>query len=103
MRRILIDHARRITNAKRGGGAPRMSLDEACVLGDERAAELVALDDALAALAAVDPRKARLVELRYFVGLSVEETAEVLGLHPDSVTREWRRAKAFLQREMSTG
>ena len=100
MRRILVDHARKLAFAKRGGGAHRIALDEACVIGDARAAELVALDDALVALAKVDQRKSRVVELRYFGGLSVEETAEVLKLHPDSVTREWRRAKAFLRREL---
>jgi len=100
MRRILIDHARKAGFAKRGGGAQRVSLDETCVLGEERAAELVALDDALNALAEVDERKGRVVELRYFGGLSVEEVAEVLGVHPDTVTREWRRAKAFLRREL---
>lgn len=100
MRRILIDHARKVAYAKRGGGAPKVSLDEACVVGEERAAELVALDDALGALARVDERKSRVVELRYFAGLSVEECAEVLGVHPDTVTREWRRAKAFLRREL---
>jgi RNA polymerase sigma-70 factor, ECF subfamily len=100
MRRILIDHARRIAYAKRGGGARTVSLDEACVLGDERAEELVALDEALQTLARVDERKSRVVELRYFGGLSVEETAAVLGVHPDTVTRDWRRAKAFLRREL---
>jgi RNA polymerase sigma factor (TIGR02999 family) len=100
MRRILIDHARKVAYAKRGGGAPRISLDEACIVSEERAAELVALDDALLALAGVDERKCRVVELRYFAGLSVEESAEVLGVHPDTVTREWRRAKAFLRREL---
>jgi RNA polymerase sigma-70 factor (ECF subfamily) len=100
MRRILIDHARRIAYAKRGGGAVRISLDEACELGPERAAELVALDDALSTLAHVDERKSRVVELRYFGGLSVEETAEVLGVHPETVTRDWQRAKAFLRREL---
>jgi RNA polymerase sigma factor (TIGR02999 family) len=103
MRRILIDHARRIAYAKRGGGAPRVSLDEACIVADERAAELVALDDALQSLARVDERKSRVVELRYFGGLSVEETAEVLSVHPDTVTRDWRRARAFLRREMESG
>lgn len=100
MRRILIDHARSVASAKRGGGARALSLDEGCVLGEERAAELVALDDALQALALVDERKCRVVELRYFAGLSVDESAAVLGVHPDTVTREWRRAKAFLRREL---
>jgi RNA polymerase sigma factor (TIGR02999 family) len=100
MRRILIDHARKVAYAKRGGGAPKVPLDEACMVGEERAGELVALDDALQALSQVDERKSRVVELRYFGGLTVEETAEVLGVHPDTVTREWRRAKAFLRREL---
>jgi RNA polymerase sigma factor (TIGR02999 family) len=102
MRRILIDHARKHAYAKRGGGAPKVSLDEACMLGEGRAAELVALDDALSLLAAVDERKSRIVELRYFGGLSVDETAEVLGVHPDTVNRDWQRAKAFLRRELAS-
>ncbi|HUP25103.1 MAG TPA: sigma-70 family RNA polymerase sigma factor [Thermoanaerobaculia bacterium] len=103
MRRILIDHARKMAFAKRGGGIPKISLDDACVIAEERAEELVALDDALQSLARVDERKGKVVELRYFGGLSVDETAEVLGVHPDTVTRDWRRAKAFLRREMETG
>jgi len=101
MRRILIDHARQVLFAKRGGGAPHLALDEALIVGTERAEELVALDDALVALAAVDERKSRIVELRYFAGLSHEEAGEVLGLHPDTVRREWRRAKAFLRLELA--
>lgn len=100
MRRILIDHARKIAYAKRGGGIQKVSLDEACVIAESRAIELVALDDALSTLAKVDERKCRVVEMRYFGGLSVDETAEVLGVHPDTVTREWQRAKAFLRREL---
>jgi len=103
MRRILIDHARRISYAKRGGGARPLSLDEACAVGPQRADELVALDDALRSLSRVDERKSRVVELRYFGGLSVEETAEVLGVHADTVTRDWRGAKAFLRREIESG
>src|SRR2546423_1878888 len=103
MRRILIDHARRRAFDKRGGGARELQLDEAAVLTDERAAELVALDDALQALAEVDERKSRVVEMRFFGGLSVEETAEALGISPDTVTREWRRARAFLHREIQGG
>ena len=99
---ILIDHARRYAYAKRGGGAPRVSLDEVCLVSEERAAELVALDGALTVLAAVDERKGRIVELRYFGGLTVDETAEVLGVHPDTVNREWQRAKAFLRRELES-
>ncbi len=100
MRRILIDHARKHLGAQRGGGKT-ISLDEVAVVSDERAAELVALDDALTSLAKLDERKGRVVELRYFGGLSVEETAEVLGLSADTITRDWRRAKAFLRRELS--
>jgi RNA polymerase sigma-70 factor (ECF subfamily) len=100
MRRILIDHARKHLGPRRGGGKT-ISLDEAAVVSDERAAELVALDDALTSLAKLDERKGRVVELRYFGGLSVEETAEGLNLSPDTITRDWRRAKAFLRRELS--
>lgn len=103
MRRILIDHARRLAYAKRGGGAKRISLDEVCELAEERAADLVALDDALELLGSLDERKSRVVELRYFGGLSVEETATVLGVHPDTVTRDWRTARAFLRRELEAG
>jgi RNA polymerase sigma factor (TIGR02999 family) len=103
MRRILVDHARRIAYARRGGGAAKVSLDEACVVSAERAAELVALDDALLALARLDERKCRVVELRYFGGLSVEETAEVLGVSTDTVGRDWRAARAFLRRELEAG
>ena len=101
MRRILIDHARSRAYEKRGGGARKISLDEAPALSDERAAELVALDEALELLASVDERKARVVVLRHFGGLSVEEVAAVLDVSTDTVTREWQRAKAFLRREMS--
>jgi RNA polymerase sigma-70 factor, ECF subfamily len=101
MRRILIDHARRVAVAKRGGGAERIPLDEACVVSGERAAELIALDDALGALAALDERKSRVVELRYFGGLTVEETAEALGVHSETVERDWQRARAFLRRELA--
>lgn len=102
MRRILIDHARRVSYAKRGGGTRLLPLDEACVIGEERAAELVALDDALRSLARLDERKGRVVELRYFGGLSVEEVAEVLGVHPATVARDWVGAKAFLRREIES-
>jgi RNA polymerase sigma-70 factor, ECF subfamily len=100
MRRILIDHARKHLGAQRGGGKT-ISLDEVAVVSDQRAAELVALDEALTSLAKLDERKGRVVELRYFGGLSVAETAEVLGVSPDTITRDWRRAKAFLRRELS--
>jgi len=101
MRRILIDHARSHHYAKRGGGAHRVSLDEAAILSEERASDLVALDDALTSLSAVDPRKSQVVELRFFGGLNIEETAEVLELSSMTVQREWRWAKAYLYREIS--
>ena len=101
MRRILVDHARNHHRAKRGGGALKVPLDKAAVVGEQRAAELIALDDALVDLAALDPRKGQIVELRYFGGLSVEETAEVLGVSPVTVMRDWRSAKGWLLRAMS--
>jgi RNA polymerase sigma-70 factor (ECF subfamily) len=100
MRRILIDHARSHQYAKRGGGTRRVSLDEAAVVAQEQAAELVVLDDALKSLAAIDPRKCQVVELRFFGGMSVEESAEVLGVSAVTVMRDWSTAKAWLQREM---
>ena len=100
MRRILIDHARKHLGPQRGGGK-KLSLDEVAVVSDERAAELMALDDALTSLSKVDERKGRVVEMRYFGGLSVEETAKVLDVSVDTITRDWRRAKAFLRRELS--
>jgi RNA polymerase sigma factor (TIGR02999 family) len=100
MRRILVDHARARRYQKRGGGARRVSLDEALVVSDERAREVVALDEALEALAAVDARKSRLVELRFFGGLSIEEAAEVLGVSPGTVMRDWTLAKAWLRRAL---
>jgi RNA polymerase sigma factor (TIGR02999 family) len=101
MRRILVDYARARRYAKRGGGAPVVTLDEAAALSVERASELVAVDDALTRLSEVDSRKARVVELRFFGGLSVEETAEVLQIAPNTVVRDWRTAKAWLHRELS--
>jgi RNA polymerase sigma factor (TIGR02999 family) len=103
MRRILVNHARDRAAGKRGGGAQKISLDEVAVISDERAGELLALDDALGALTKLDKRKSQVVELRYFGGLSVEEIAEALSIHPDTVTREWGRAKAFLRRELQKG
>jgi RNA polymerase sigma factor (TIGR02999 family) len=100
MRRILIDHARKHLGPQRGGGTT-ISLDDVSIISDDRASELVALDDALEQLARVDPRKARVVELRYFGGLSVDEIAAVINVSSDTVTRDWRRAKAFLKRELS--
>ncbi|MBL8167869.1 MAG: sigma-70 family RNA polymerase sigma factor [Acidobacteria bacterium] len=101
MRHILLDHARAYARAKRGGGAIQVSLDEAAIVSEERAAELIALDDALTALAAFDERKCRLVELRFFGGLSNEEVAEVMQMSLRTVEREWRKAKAWLQRAIS--
>jgi RNA polymerase sigma factor (TIGR02999 family) len=100
MRRILVDYARSRRFAKRGGGAQHVSLDEALVVSQERAADIVALDEALKALAEFDERKSRMVELRFFSGLSIEETAEVLKVSPGTVMRDWTLAKAWLQREM---
>ena len=101
MRRIVEDHARNHSRAKRGGGAHQVSLDETALVSEGRAAELVALDDALQRLAAIDARKNQLVELRFFGGLSTEETAEVMKLSPRTVEREWNMAKAWLRREIS--
>jgi RNA polymerase sigma-70 factor (ECF subfamily) len=102
MRRILVDHARR-HNLKRGGGVPHVSLDEAAVVGGNRAADLVALDDAMNTLARFDPRKAQVVEMRFFGGLSVEETADVLKVSAATVMRDWNTAKAWLYRELAGG
>jgi RNA polymerase sigma-70 factor, ECF subfamily len=96
MRQIMVDHARARQSAKRGGGLPKVSLDEAALVSDGRAAELLALDEALEELARADPRKGRVVELRYFGGLSVEETAAVLKVHPNTVLNDWREARAWL-------
>ncbi|HYH44531.1 MAG TPA: sigma-70 family RNA polymerase sigma factor [Thermoanaerobaculia bacterium] len=103
IRRILVEHARRKGSAKRGGGGLRVSLTEAQGIGLWRGPDLVALDLALEALGALDPRKASVVELRFFGGLSVEETAAVLELSPETVGREWRRAKAWLFQELAGG
>lgn len=100
MRRILVDHARARGYQKRGGGVPKVTLDETLMGQQEKGHDLVALDDALKALAGVDPRKCKVVELRFFGGLSVEESAEVLKVSPDTVLRDWRLAKAWLGREM---
>ena len=100
MRRILIDHARSRNYAKRGGGVRKVSLDEAAILSEERAADLIAIDNALTNLAAMDPRKSQIVELRFFGGLNLEETAEVMGISSPTVQREWRKAKAWLLKEV---
>ena len=101
MRRILVDYARSRNYAKRGGEALIVELDEAAIVAKKQVADLVALDDALQDLAAIDPRKSRIVEMRYFGGMSVEETASVLGVAPITVMREWSAAKAWLLRQMS--
>ena len=99
MRRILIDYARSRAAGKRGGLSRKLSLDDV-VVSDERAAELVVLDDALTALAVVDPQQSRIVELRFFGGQTVEETAALLGISPATVKRDWNVAKAWLHREI---
>ena len=100
MRRILLDAARKRSSAKRGGTAHHASLDHVPDLSCRHPEQVIALDDALERLAAVDPRKARVVELRFFVGLSVEETAEVLKISADSVVRDWKLARAWLLSEL---
>ncbi len=102
IRRILVDHAREHNRLKRGGGMVNVSLEEAMEIGTGRPPELVEVDDALERLARVDPRKARVVELRFFAGLSVEETAEVLAVSVETVGREWRRARAWLFNALSS-
>jgi RNA polymerase sigma factor (TIGR02999 family) len=101
MRRILVDFARARGNQKRGGGVQKVSLDEALVVAHEGGADLVALDDALQALETVHPRKSQVVELRFFGGLSLEETGEALHVSVDTVKRDWRFAKLWLLRELS--
>ncbi len=101
MRRILITNAQSHAYAKRGGGALKVSLDEAAVLSPARAGELIALDEALKSLAVIDVRRSQVVELRFFGGLSNEEIAEVLKISPNTVTRDWNVARAWLYREMS--
>jgi RNA polymerase sigma factor (TIGR02999 family) len=103
MRRVLVDAARARRARKRGGAESPVVLDEALLAAPGRSASLVALDDALTALARVDPRKSQVVELRYFAGLSVAETGAVLGVSAETVQRDWRVAKAWLLRELSGG
>ena len=100
MRRILVDHARARNYQKRGGGAVKVSFDEALVVNDEPGRDFVDLDDALEALATFDERKSRVIEMRFFGGLSVEETAAVLKVSPATVMGDWRLARAWLKREM---
>ena len=101
MRHILVDHARKHLAAKRGAGAPRLSFNPEIALPQEPEVDLVALDSALNKLAGFDPQQSRLIELRFFGGLSIEETAVVLGVSPATVKREWATARAWLRREMS--
>jgi RNA polymerase sigma factor (TIGR02999 family) len=100
IRRILVDHARARIAAKRGGANVKLSLDEALAPADEKDLNILALDDALVALAKADPQQSRIVELRYFAGLTIEETADVMEISPATVKRDWTTAKAFLKREM---
>jgi RNA polymerase sigma factor (TIGR02999 family) len=101
IRRILVDHARQRGFAKRGGHAPRVTVDDALLPARVPGIEVLALDEALDALARIDRRKSRVVELRYFVGLNIEETAEVLGVSVDTVKRDWRMARAWLFAELA--
>jgi RNA polymerase sigma factor (TIGR02999 family) len=103
MRRILVDYARRRQYQKRGGGALQVTLSEAESLGDERARDLVALDEALKSMAELDPRRSQVVELKFFGGLSIEETAEVLKLSPSTVERDWTLARAWLHKTLVNG
>ncbi|HKV33923.1 MAG TPA: sigma-70 family RNA polymerase sigma factor [Pyrinomonadaceae bacterium] len=103
MRHVLIDHARAHARDKRGGGAIQVSLDEAAALAGQPAEHLLALDDALHFLESVDPQKGKIVELRYFGGLSIDETAEILNISPRTVRREWQRSKAWLYRLITEG
>jgi RNA polymerase sigma factor (TIGR02999 family) len=100
IRRILVDHARAHKASKRGEGAPNLSLDEALGVPDGKSLDLIALDDALSGLASIDPQQERIVELRFFGGLSIEETAAAVGLSTATVNREWSAARAWLFREM---
>jgi RNA polymerase sigma-70 factor, ECF subfamily len=102
MRRILVDHARSQQAAKRGGASSRLPLEEAeGVSGEQSAVDVLALDEALSRLSELDPQQGRIVELRYFAGMGIEETAEVLGISPATVKREWSTARAWLRRELS--
>src|SRR5438874_4548704 len=101
MRSLLVDHARSHAYAKRGGDARKITIDEAMIVSQERAAEVVALDDVLKQLANFDPQQSRIVELRFFGGLTIDETAEVLGLSPATIKREWSTARAWLYRELN--
>jgi RNA polymerase sigma factor (sigma-70 family) len=101
IRRLLVDHARNRGYAKRGGGTVQIPLDKAVVAAKARRVDILALDEALASLSEFDPRKSRVVELRYFGGLNVEETAEVMEISPETVKRDWKMAKAWLFAELT--
>jgi RNA polymerase sigma factor (TIGR02999 family) len=103
MRRILLDYARNHRAAKRGGALPRLSLDEALAFTPEQCSELVAIDELLSRLSTLDPQQARIVELRFFAGLSIQESAAVLGISPATVKRDWTMAKAWFARELQRG
>jgi RNA polymerase sigma factor (TIGR02999 family) len=103
MRRILVSHARTRSAMKRGGGETCVTLEEEVAAAPQRDVNLLAVDEALTRLEAIDPEKSRMVELRFFSGLSVEETAEVMGISPRTVDRQWRTAKAWLHREIGAG
>ena len=103
MRRVLIDHARSKRRVKRGGLQQKVSLEDVVIAAEEQSYDLVALDEALDRLAKVDARQSRIVELRFFGGLSVEQTAEVLAISPKTVKRDWAVARAWLHRELRTG
>lgn len=103
MRRILVDHARAHNQVKRGGGAFQVSLDESAIVVHEQAADLVALDEALTKLSAIDERKCRVVEMRFFAGMGVDETAAALGVSAITVKRDWTTAKAWLHRAIAEG
>jgi RNA polymerase sigma factor (TIGR02999 family) len=102
MRRILIDHARTRGSCKRGGGAEEIVFDDALAMSDERPEDLLLLDEALRKLARDDPRKSRVVELRFFGGMNVDETAQALGVSPNTVIRDWKLARAWLRREIAS-
>ena len=101
MRRIMVDHARERRAQKRGGGAVKVELDEAALISEGRASELLALDEALDRLAAFDPRKCQVVEMRYFGGLTMDEIAEVLNVHSNTAARDWSAARAWLYAELN--
>lgn len=103
MRHILVDYARKRRYAKRGGAARQVTFDEAAIVSQQRAAEFVALDEALKSLEAIDPRKSQVVELRFFGGLNFEEIARVLKVSPITVRRDWRSAKAWLYQAVKSG